>query len=511
MTQMRFVQAHAGDCESSGGLPQRLRKFLLRVAAARVCGARVACCAGALFISACASLPERMPASPTAPAATPEQQLVVHDRRGAVSQATERKVLAAVKAEGAPDLTEHHLKALAALGPADFYRGNSTRLLLDGPATFAAMKAAIARARSRVLLESYIVDEGVLAEELALLLSGKVAQGVQVALVYDGVGSMGTDPSYFERLAKAGVAVCKFNPVNPLERPGYWGINHRDHRKVLVVDGDVAFTGGINISRVYSSGSAGRGGSGAGSGGGDALKDGWRDTHIELRGPVVEAFARSFERTWAAQGCSGAPAPTAALAAQTGKATPVAVAAPGQRVVQVLESDPRDKDNRIYTSLLAAVEAAQRSVWLTIAYFAPGDDMIQALSDAARRGVDVALVLPGRSDFTLVLHAGRSYYDDLLAAGVRIYEMDDAVMHAKTAVIDGVVSTVGSSNMDWRSFVANNEINAIVLGRDFGRELEAVFERDLANSRPITLDAWRRRDLSVRVMEQIGRFAERFL
>jgi cardiolipin synthase len=123
----------------------------------------------------------------------------------------------------------------------------------------------------------------------------------------------------------------------------------------------------------------------------------------------------------------------------------------------------------------------------------------------------VVLVLPGRSDFTLVLHAGRSYYDELLSAGVRIHEMDQAVMHAKTAVIDGVFSTVGSSNMDWRSWVANNEINAIVLGSDFGKELEAVFQRDVAQSRPVQLDGWRERGLSKRMMEQIGRMAERLL
>ncbi len=231
------------------------------------------------------------------------------------------------------------------------------------------------------------------------------------------------------------------------------------------------------------------------------MKEGWRDTHIELRGPVVQAFAHSFARTWSQQGCK-TPLATAPAAA---------VPAPGQRVVQVLESDPRDKDNRIYTTLLAAIEASQRSVWLTMAYFAPGDDMVAALVSAAQRGVDVQLVLPGRSDFTLVLHAGRSYYDRLLAGGVRIHEMDDAVMHAKTAVIDGVFATVGSSNMDWRSFVANNEINAIVFGRDFGQQLEAVFERDVANSRPIELDAWQRRELGDRVMEQVGRLAERLL
>lgn len=461
-----------------------------------------------LSLAACAVLPDRDALKPENAQAPVAQQVQVRDRGGAVAPAVEQRVLQAVKAEGGGDLTEHHLRVLAASGDVDLYRGNATRLLLDGPATFAAMKSAIERARGRVLLESYIVEDSTMADQLSALLARKVAQGVSVSLMYDGVGSRSIDPTYFEALAESGVAVCKFNPVNPLERPGYWSINHRNHRKVLVVDEEVAFTGGINISRAYSTGSAPAGGAtGSSAGGGpggsadEMIKRGWRDTHIELRGPVVRAFARGFTGVWSSQGCKGT----------LGHAPPARHAAPGQRVVKLLESDPRDPTNRIYTALLHAIEGAQRSVHLTMAYFAPGTDMVAALADAARRGVDVSLVLPGRSDFALVLHAGRSYYDELLDAGVRIHEMDQAVMHAKTAVIDGVFSTVGSSNMDWRSWVANNEINAIVLGNDFGKELEAVFQRDVAQSRPIQLDAWRRRSLSSRVMEQIGRIAERLL
>ena len=263
---------------------------------------------------------------------------------------------------------------------------------------------------------------------------------------------------------------------------------------------------------MYSSGSGGSGGgsggSGFGSGGGasdeDVLSDGWRDTQIELRGPVVAALAQTFVEIWQSQGCRGA----------LGEAPPPQQATPGQRVVKVLTSEPTPDGkaaNRIYTSLLAAIDAARRSVHLTMAYFAPGDDMVQALCDAARRGVEVQLVLPGRSDFSLVLHAGRYYYDRLLRAGVRIHEMDHAVMHAKTAVIDGVFSTVGSSNMDWRSFVANRELNVIVIGDDFGQELEALFRRDVAASRPVDPAQWRRRGMRARVMEQIGRAAERLL
>jgi cardiolipin synthase A/B len=470
--------------------------------------------------TACAPMPARERLDTRAAvdtAAVPSAQLVtVRDHRGTIGAADEVRTLDRVKAEGGGALLEHHLRVLAASGEVDLYRHNATRLLVDGPATFAAMKAAVAQARQRVLLESYIIEDSRMADELAALLRAKAREGVQIAVMYDAVGSLGTDSGYFDALARDGIAVCKFNPINPLERPGYWGINHRNHRKVLVVDNEVAMTGGINISRVYtrrsggSAGSGGSGGSGGSSGGargGDAvapddpLADGWRDTHIELRGPVVPAMAAGFVRVWQSQGCKAVPA----------NAAPPRQATPGQRVVKVLESDPREPSNRIYSTLLSAIDASQRSVHLSMAYFAPGEDMVRALSDAAQRGVEVSLLLPGRSDFMLVLHAGRSYYERLLSAGVSIHEMDDAMMHAKTAVIDGVLSTVGSSNMDWRSFVDNNEINVIVLGDDFGSELERLFARDQKASRRIDPAAWRQRDLRQRVLEGVGRLAERFL
>jgi cardiolipin synthase len=160
---------------------------------------------------------------------------------------------------------------------------------------------------------------------------------------------------------------------------------------------------------------------------------------------------------------------------------------------------------------MAAIDASQRSVHLTMAYFAPGPDLVQALADAARRGVEVGLVLPGRSDVTLVLHAARSYYAQLLDAGVQIHEMQHAVMHAKTAVIDGVLSSVGSSNLDWRSIVGNNEIDVIVLGDDFGQQLEDQFRRDLAVARNIDPAAWQQRGLGRRVLERLSRLIEPML
>jgi cardiolipin synthase len=459
----------------------------------------------AFALAGCSSLPPREAVAANVPGA-----ITVRGAQGVVPPAQKRQTLQQLGAEGRHELLRHHLQTLTRSGDADLYRGNRTRLLVDGPATFAAMKAAIAQARGRILLESYIFEDQGVAADVADLLLKRAAEGVNVAVIYDAVGSISTPTAFFQRLKDGGVAVCEFNPINPVRRPGYWGITHRDHRKLLVVDQQVAFTGGINISRVYDSGSSAKrrgsrlsGSSGSGAAAPrDPLDDGWRDTQIEMRGPVVPALAKVFEATWREQGCRGELAPPSdkPLAAE-----------PGDRVVKILASDPRDEGNRIYSALLAAIDAAQSEVHISMAYFAPGEDFVQALCDAAQRGVAVELVLPGRSDSALVLHAGRSYYTKLLEAGVRIYEMDDAVMHAKTAVIDGVFATVGSSNLDWISFVANNELNVIVLGEEFGSEMNALFERDRKDSRAIELEAWKDRGVKRRLLEGVGRLMERWL
>lgn len=450
-----------------------------------------------LMLGACTHLPPRHGEAAAAPG-----RVQVQGAQGTLPPQARRETLRRVAAEGGRERLLHHLRTLTRSGDADLYRGNRTRLLVDGPATFGAMKAAIARAQERVLLQSYIFEDSGVAAEVAELLLQRAAEGVSVAVIYDAVGSITTPEAFFQRLVDGGVRVCAFNPVNPVRRPGHWGITHRDHRKLMVVDQDVAFTGGINISRVYGSGSGSWRRRAPAADTGAAPDDGWRDTQIALRGPVVPAIARVFEDTWREQGCQGEP---------PASTRPPMAAEPGDRVVKVLASDPREEGNRIYSALLAAIDAAQSRVRLTMAYFAPGTEFVQALCDAARRGVAVELVLPGRSDSTLALHAGRSYYTQLLEAGVQIHEMDLAVMHAKTAVIDGVFSTVGSSNLDWLSFVANNELNVIVLGEDFGAQMNALFERDRKASRPVTLEDWQGRGPGARLMEGVGRLLERWL
>ncbi|WP_067064619.1 phospholipase D-like domain-containing protein [Roseateles chitosanitabidus] len=470
---------------------------------------------------------------PDPPAATPAltrvaAQVDVTGPRGPLDQNRREQALQGAASQGKAELLKRQIAAMSAFGDVDLYAGNDTRLLIDGPATFAAMFDAIGKARRQVLLESYIIEDADVSRQLADLLLQRRAQGVQVAIVYDAVGSLGTQDAYFDRMRQGGIAVCAFNPINPLKRTRYHRITHRDHRKMLIVDGETAFTGGINISAVYSSGSGGIGSrgprkparpdpqladapasapaSGPAPGAGDAAKEpdnGWRDTMIQVRGPAAQALHTLFRETWAQQQCEG---PVAAAT----EVLPAARAPAGQQLMRVIPSTPNDPENRIYTLLLGSIRAAQRSVYLTMAYFAPGKDMVDALCDAASRGVDVQLILPSRSDFSPVMYAGRSHYERLLEAGVRIHELQDAVLHAKTAVIDGVVSTVGSSNMDWRSFVFNNEVNAVVLGEDFGDAMTRMFQRDVDASQAITLKRWQQRGLVQRGKEFFSRMFEQW-
>ena len=467
---------------------------------------------------------------PDPPATTPAltrvaAQVDVVGPRGPLNQTRREQALQGAASQGKAELLKRQIAAMSAFGDVDLYAGNDTRLLIDGPATFAAMFDAIGKSRRQVLLESYIIEDAEVSRQLADLLLARRAQGVQVAIVYDAVGSLGTQDAYFDRMRQGGIAVCAFNPINPLKRTRYNRITHRDHRKMMIVDGETAFTGGINISAVYSSGSGGIGSRGprksarpdpkpvAASGpasGASAASDaaaepdnGWRDTMIQVRGPAAQALHALFRETWAQQQCEGAVAAAAEV-------QPAVRAPAGQQLMRVIPSTPNDTENRIYTLLLGSIRAAQRSVYLTMAYFAPGKDMVDALCDAASRGVDVQLILPSQSDFSPVMYAGRSHYERLLEAGVQIHELQDAVLHAKTAVIDGVVSTVGSSNMDWRSFVFNNEVNAVVLGEDFGDAMTRMFQRDVDASQAITLKRWQQRGLVQRGKEFFSRMFEQW-
>jgi cardiolipin synthase len=442
--------------------------------------------AACLGLSACASLPEVVPTGPDAAptAAAP----VTSDGRRELAPAETAAVVQRIEKRTGSDLLARHLAYVESHVESPLLVGNRSRLLVDGPQTHAAMFAAIEAARESIDLETYIIEAGDLGDRLAAALTERSRRGVKVRLIYDGIGSLRTPKEYFERLRAADIAVCTFNTIKPDTAKPELSLNNRDHRKILVVDQRVAFTGGINISGVYSSGSFG-------SSRTPSKQTGWRDTHIQLEGPVVGELGKLFEATWESQSCGEPAPPRQARAPQRA----------GDETMRVIAQDPQAKRNEVYVEVLSALSHAEQRAWLTFGYFVPDPQTIAALKDAARRGVDVRLMVPSKSDVWLTLYAGRSHYTDLLESGVRIFERREAVLHAKTAVIDGVWSTVGSSNLDWRSFVHNFEVNVVILGADFAKELEALFGRDVAAADEITLDAWNARGLGTRLKETFAR------
>ncbi len=435
-----------------------------------------------VWLAGCSSLPVFVPDLSRRQAAP----VLLAGAHGVLSASRSKAVLDRLAQRGEPtDIFERHLALEEAIVGSPLTTGNRVRLLQDGPATYAAMLASIAGARDHVNMETYILEDDAVGRQFAQALMQKQRAGVQVNLIHDSVGTLNTPQAFFDELTAAGVRVLEFNPVNPLEARNDWELNQRDHRKLLIVDGATAFLGGINISGVYSSGSSIR------SGKGRTGDPAWRDTDLQIDGPVVAQFQQLFLDAWQAQ-----------------KGDPLAqrdyfpaLAPVGDQVVRAIGSSPEDSYSQIYGTLLSAIHSAETSVRITNAYFVPDPQLLDALTMAARRGVDVTLILPSQTDSWLVFHAGRRHYTHLLRAGVKIFERRGVILHSKTALIDGVWATVGSTNLDWRSFLHNHELNAVVLGAGFGRQVQAMFDRDLQQSDAVTLAQWQRRSLDLRAKE----------
>jgi cardiolipin synthase len=446
-----------------------------------------------LGLAGCDALPTIVPDL----ARRPGPAVQLEGAHGPLSAAQSKAVLDGLKSRGQEtNIFERHLALEEAIVGSPLTTGNEVRLLEDGPATYRAMLAAIVAARDHINMETYILDDDAVGQQFAQALIDKQRQGVQVHLIRDSVGTLGTPSTFFQTLTDGGVQVLEFNPMNPLMSRKEWELNQRDHRKLLIVDGQTAFLGGINISSVYSGGSSGRV---ARARTDDSLA--WRDTDLQLRGPIVAELQKLFIATWESQ--KGKP-----LEAKNYFPQPQAA---GHLVVRAIGSSPDEPYSLIYATLLSAIGSAETSVHLTNAYFAPDPQLLAALEAAVGRGVDVTLILPSETDSWLVFHAGRGYYEQLLRSGVKLYERRGVVLHSKTALVDGVWATVGSTNLDWRSFLHNYELNAVVLGAEFGKQVQTMFERDLAASEAITLDQWQQRAIHLRLKEWFARLWEYWL
>ncbi|HVY44303.1 MAG TPA: cardiolipin synthase [Minicystis sp.] len=371
----------------------------------------------------------------------------------------------------------------AALSGAEARPGNAVSLLVDGDATYDAIGRAIDAAKHRVDAEYYLVRRDGTAAWFRERLVAAARRGARVRLLLDGYGSFWISRAWLRPLRDAGVEVAFFLPARLLL---FQPMNLRNHRKIVVVDGEVGFTGGINVGDEY------RGKLGP-----------WRDLHMELRGPAVEPLAEIFEQDW--HFATRAPLPAEDKAASL---PPPPQPEVGDALVAIVRSGPdvggveRETIHRLFFS---AITMARERVFVTTPYFIPDRAILVALETAAMRGVDIRLLFPSRSNHPVVFQAGRAFYEQLLEAGVRIYEYGPGMIHAKTMVVDGSVALVGSANMDLRSFRLNFEVHAVVRDDATARALEAIFERDLAVTREVELAAFRARPRVMRVLEGVAR------
>ncbi len=346
--------------------------------------------------------------------------------------------------------------------------GNHVDLLTDNEGAFRSKSAAVRGAERSVWAEYYIIEDDATGRAFLADLAERARAGCDVRLLYDAVGSSDIPGEALEELRAAGGKAESFLPVNPLRRR--WSMHLRNHRKLLVVDERIGFTGGMNVGDEYAQGS--RIASGSGKGGRNRP---WRDAHLRVEGPAVFDLATVFAEDWTfASGERLVP-------------SSIPLPAAGGSVVAVLPSGPDQTANANAHTFFAALSGALERCWLTTPYFVPDEPTVRALCNAAYRGIDVRVLVPAESDVPVAQAAGRFFYGTLLRSGVRIFEYLPAVLHAKTVVVDGSWALVGSANLDFRSFTLNFELGALVFDRAFAARLEERFTRDLSESRTVTL------------------------
>jgi cardiolipin synthase len=355
--------------------------------------------------------------------------------------------------------------------------GNRVTLLLNGDEIFPAKLAAVRAARTTINYAEYFWAEGPVGEELAEALAERCRAGVAVKVLLDGLGTLYMPEAQVATMKQAG---CRVQTFRGLARLSLRRHNNRNHRRILVVDGRLGMSGGSGVSEKWA---------------GDGRQDGhWRDTDVRVEGPAVEWLQAAFAENWreATQELLGGSVYF--------PGTPAPV---GDVRVQVVRSSPVGGSYAVYTMVLLAMASARRSILVTNPYFVLDDRMTDALLAAARRGVRVVALTPGKIDHNLVRSASRRDFGRLLQGGVQIFEYQPALLHAKTLVVDGAWATIGSTNLDNRSFALNEELNVALHDPALARRLEEVFERDLQFARRVDYETWRRRGLKERIMETL--------
>lgn len=453
----------------------------------------IACCSA---LAACASVPEIDQSVPQPTGVAPKPQ--IEGAHGPLSAKQSKALLERIGTEpGDAGLLKRHLAIEQAVAESPLVAANRTHILRDGAETFPAVFSAIQSAKDHINLEYYIfedIESG--GQKLGDLLVAKRGEGVAVNVIYDSYGSDNTPSAFFERLKQAGVKLVDFNPMDPMNAKNGYAPNDRDHRKILIVDGATAIVGGVNLSTTYQSSGIGKSQGPKGE-----PSETWHDTDLQIQGPVVAQLQTLFLEHWTDQ--KGLPAGGADFFPK--------VPPQGTEVVRVIGSTPDEQNPQYYVTLLSAIRNAEKSVWAMAAYFVPTHQEMEDLMEAARRGVDVRLLVPDHSDSPTSLSVQHASYSDLLEAGVKIYETQDEVLHSKMVLVDGVWSVIGSSNFDHRSVIFNDEVDAVVLGSDTGKELAAIFEAEQSNARAIDLATWDERPLGEKLREKLSRIWKNLL
>lgn len=354
--------------------------------------------------------------------------------------------------------------------------GDAYTVLRNGKDAFPAMIGAIENAKKRISFETYIYSPGEVADRFTAALAAACERGVLVQIVFDAVGSSDGERDARDTLSEAGCQIASFNPVRhtSLEE-----VNYRTHRKILVVDGQVGFVGGIGVADHWL---------------GDAeAEDQWRDTQFEIRGPAVDYLEGGFHENWIEVGGIVEPTVSPREGPPAGEARSI-----------VVWSSAEGGANQLKLKYLMAVAAARRSLDIQSPYFVTDGSTLWSLLEARQRGVRVRLLLEGDiTDAKPVKFAGRAQYEPLLAAGVEIYEFQPTMMHTKAMVVDGTLSIIGSANFDNRSMELNDELNVLVAGHALAADLTRDFEADRKRSKRIVLEEWRARPLHIRGREKL--------
>jgi cardiolipin synthase len=377
------------------------------------------------------------------------------------------------------------LQTMHALTGAALASGNHVTILKNGVRIFPSMLAAIRAAQKTINLEFYIYWDGEIGRQFAEALADRARAGVQVKVILDAVGSGAMSGTLVEFMQRNGIDIEWYHPLRwyTLSR-----VNHRTHRKLLIVDGTIGFSGGVGIADEWA---------------GDAdSKDHWRETVVRVEGPAVTQMQFAFMDNWVKSRGE----------LLTGLDYFPEVPPCGNHLTQVIKSSPSEGSSTVKLLYIISIVSAKRSIYISNAYFVPDSDTRRALETAVRRGVDVRVIVPGEeTDVPIVRHASRWHYELLLHRGIRIFEYQPTMMHSKTMVVDGVWSTIGSSNFDDRSFRLNDEVNVNVYDEGIAAEMEQMFFDDLAQSQEVELRKWFRRPMFDRLKENFADLFKRQL